>query len=237
MQYLKNKIIRFISGIVELLFPSVCLACGDELIPGEEFVCLHCLVDLPPADLLPTYNNNPVMDKFLGKVSLSGAASVFWFDKHSPVQALIHQLKYKQQPELGVRMGRLMGSEWKNNFPEKSQYTLIPVPLHPSRQKRRGYNQAEQLALGFAEKTGFTLSSGALIRNANNITQTGKSKSDRWQNVKEIFECRNPPPGSVILVDDVITTGSTIESCVSALNKKGVNDIIILSFAAARIES
>lgn len=235
MSYLKNNIIRFFSGIVELLFPSVCLACGDELIPGEEFVCLHCLVDLPPANLLPSYNLNPVMDKFLGKVSVNGAASVFWFDKHSSVQALIHQLKYKQQPELGIRMGRLMGAEWNNNIPEKNQYTIIPVPLHPSRQKRRGYNQAEQLALGFSEKTGFPVVSHLLKRNANNVTQTGKSKSDRWTNVKSIFECTETLNHPVILIDDVITTGSTLEACIAALNRKGITQIVVLSFAAARI--
>jgi ComF family protein len=236
MNYLYQKLIRVFTGIVELLFPSVCLACGDELVPGEEFICLYCLMDMPPSNLVSQPNSNPVMDKFVGKVSLTGAASVYWFDKHTSVQALIHQLKYKQQPELGIRMGRLMGAEWKNYFPDKKTFTLVPVPLHPTRQKRRGYNQAEQLAIGIGEKTGFPLAPQALRRKVNNISQTGKSKSSRWENVKQIFECPVPPDGPVILVDDVVTTGATLEACIKTLNSKGVNDITVLSFAAARIE-
>ncbi len=231
----KFQLIRWFSGFVELLFPKVCLACGDELVPGEDFVCLHCMMDLPPTGLLGNPAHNPIMDKLVGKVSLSGAVAVYWFDKHAAVQHLMHALKYKKQAELGIRLGRLMGAEWQYNCPMKEAFVLIPVPLHPARLRKRGYNQAEQLALGFAEKTGFPLAPHLLKRRVNNITQTGKTKEDRWQNVRSIFECTEYIHQPVILVDDVITTGSTLEACIAALNQKGITRIVVLSFAAARI--
>lgn len=237
LDYWYSRLVRTFTGLVELLFPSVCLSCGDELVPGEEMICLYCLMDLPPTGLVGKWNGNPLMDKFIGKVSLTGAGAIYWFDKHSPAQHLMHALKYRRQPELGVRLGRLMGGEWQNSSPDRKDFAIIPVPLHPARLRRRGYNQAEQLALGFSEKTGYPVLSDVLIRNVNNVTQTGKSKTDRWTNVKSIFECTQSLDQPVILVDDVMTTGSTLEACIAALNRKGNTRIIVLTFAAARIST
>lgn len=237
LNYLYSRFVRSFTGLVELLFPSVCLSCGDELVPGEEMVCLYCLMDLPTTGLVGKLNDNPLMDKFLGKVSISGASAIYWFDKHSPAQHLMHALKYKSQPELGIRLGRLMGGEWQNYSHPREDFVLVPVPLHPARRRRRGYNQAEQLALGFSEKTGFPVLSDVLIRNVNNVTQTGKSKADRWTNVKSIFECTQKLSQPVILVDDVMTTGSTLEACIAALNRQGNTHIVVLTFAAARIST
>lgn len=230
-----NVIYSLWVNCLNLIYPRTCLSCGDELVSGEESVCLTCLVQLPPADMLQSPGQNLLMDKFIGKVAISGAAAIFWFDKGSPLQALVHALKYKRKPELGISLGRVMGAELKQHTQFPRMDYLIPVPLHPGRRKRRGYNQAEQLARGISEVCTIPVVPDALIRTRNNVSQTGKTREERWENVRKIFQCKQKLSGNVMLIDDVITTGSTLEACIAVLNDAGIDQVYVLSLAAARI--
>lgn len=189
---------------------------------------------MPETDMFPEAQYSVLKDKFLGKVHCAGAAAMYWFEKESPIQKLVHALKYKNQPEIGLKLGRLIGdriqkTDWINTY-----ISLIPVPLHPVRKVKRGYNQAEKLAQGISEVTGISVRNDILLRTENNITQTGKSKIDRWENVKSIFTCQPHPTHPVILVDDILTTGSTLEACILALNQQGFHDVMVITLGAAR---
>jgi ComF family protein len=229
-------VLRPLDFLLNLIFPEICIACGDALVKGEQTICIFCLMKMPETDMFPEAPHSVLKDKFLGKVNCSGAAAMYWFEKESSIQKLVHALKYKNQPEIGLKLGRIMGDRltqtpWLHNY-----LSLIPVPLHPVRKLKRGYNQAEKIAQGISDITGISVRNDILLRAENNITQTGKSKSDRWDNVKSIFKCQPHHAHPVILVDDILTTGATLEACILALNQQGFQDVMVVTLGAARKE-
>jgi len=234
MKKIFSRILSSCKGWVDLIYPDTCMACGDGLVSGEEWICLYCLMKLPETHMKNKPEENIIMDKFLGKVQITGALSAFWFDKGGILQPIVHALKYKGKKDLGLRMGRVMGGLIQESYWKHQVNFLVPVPLHPSRKRRRGYNQAEVLAQGIAEVSGIQLKTNLLVRTSNNITQTGKSKEARWDNVKEIFSCTEQVSGGIMIVDDVITTGSTLEACISALNTSGNSNVWVICLGAAR---
>ncbi|HMM12272.1 MAG TPA: phosphoribosyltransferase family protein [Bacteroidales bacterium] len=177
--------------------------------------------------------DNPVARLFHGKVRLHAATACYFFAKHGRVQPLIHELKYKSNREAGLFLGREMGKALKASAIYQDVSLLVPVPLHPKRERKRGYNQSEILARGISEVTGISISRNNLVRGVATQTQTKKSREERWKNVRDIFSVRQPEAFSghhVLLIDDVITTGSTIEGCVKVLEQI---DNIRISVAAA----
>lgn len=229
-------VIKALDFFLDLIFPEICIACGDALVKGEQTICIFCLMKMPETDMFPEAPYSVLKDKFLGKVNCAGAAAMYWFEKNSPVQKLVHALKYKNQPEIGLKLGRLIGDRIKQTDWVNAYTSLVPVPLHPVRKVKRGYNQAEKLAQGISDITGIAVRNDILLRTENNLTQTGKSKIDRWDNVKSIFTCQPYHAHPVILVDDILTTGATLEACILALNQKGYNDIMVVTLGAARKE-
>jgi len=150
------------------------------------------------------------------------------------VQALIHALKYKNRPDVGHEVGRVFGPGLLSNHSLKGAHAFVPVPLHPDKQQKRGYNQSEELAKGFAASMNIPVWSHALSRKVATATQTKKSRTDRWENVKEVFCVENPETiagKDLILVDDVVTTGATIEACAQALLDAGCNSVALLALA------
>lgn len=204
-----------------LFFPDSCVVCGEKLLPSEDGACLKCLYKLPR-----THNfkqpDNPAEVLMAGRFPFERIASFCAYSKQGAIASLIHQLKYNQRKEIGVLLGKmygkdLIGSEFIDNIS-----LIIPVPLHPKKQKQRGYNQAEMIAKGLSEVLGIPVSTGNLVRAVYNPTQTKRTKTQRWENVKDIFDVLHPEAlknKHVLLVDDVITTGSTIEACGIALQK------------------
>ena len=233
---LNLPIFRPLNALLNIVFPEICIACGDALVQGEQSICIFCLMKMPETDMIPNACNSLLNDKFTGKVDFAGVAAMYWFEKGAPIQKLVHALKYKNQPDIGVKLGRLMGDRIRESNTFNSYTSLVPVPLHPVRRIKRGYNQAEKLADGIADTTGIPVRNDILIRKENNITQTGKTKSDRWNNVKTIFNCPSKQPHSVILIDDILTTGATLEACILALNQSGFSDIMVITLGAARKE-
>jgi ComF family protein len=180
-----------------------------------------CLNSLPKTDF-HLNKENPVAEIFWGKVQIHAATAYYYFNKGSKVQYLIHQLKYKGRREIGIFIGEQMGNELKQSEFFKNIDLIIPVPLHPKKERKRGYNQSEMFGLGLAKSLKIPLSSQFLVRKEFTDTQTKKSRSDRWKNVENVFAIKNQESLAgkhILLVDDVITTGSTLEACIRALSE------------------
>lgn len=230
-----NSIYRLLKDLTSLLFPELCHACGNNLAYGEKHICTFCLFDLPYSDF-HLYPDNPVAKQFWGRLHLEAAMALFYFKKGTKIQNLIHALKYKCQSSLGVTLGSLLG-EKLNDSPQFNSIDLIlPVPLHPSRQRLRGYNQSSSIAEGVAEQLSIPISIKHLIRTRVTSTQTKKSRYIRFENMKTVFSVKNAEELKnlhILLVDDVITTGATLESCCQTLLNFGINKISIAAIAFA----
>jgi len=207
---------------IELLYPRTCKACKSALSKNEDWICTNCIIDMPKSDYWLD-SENIVNQIFWGKTKIEFASAFLLFSKASRYRKLIHSLKYKNDQESGIQLGRLYGQE----ISKKSQYPLIdyiiPVPLHPKKQKKRGYNQSDCIAQGLSETTKIPYLNNVLIRTVNTETQTKKHKDERWQNVSGVFDLINTETvegKSILLVDDVITTGATIEHCAKVFNEK-----------------
>ena len=215
------KPLDLIRDFVSLLYPRLCFACGKTLFRHEKIICTSCLFELPKTNF-HTYRDSPLDKVFWGRVPVQRTAALYYFSKGGKVQHLIHQLKYKGQREVGIYMGKLLGNDLKTDPEFQLIHKIIPVPLHLQKLRKRGYNQSEQFAIGLSEATGIEMDIKSFIRSVATETQTRKSRFARYENVKEIFKVVTPETlenKHILLVDDVITTGSTLESCASILLK------------------
>jgi len=209
-----------IDDFISLLFPRICAACGNSLWKQEETVCLSCEFHLPRTNFHLSLENL-VSRLFWGRVNLESAAAYLYFNKGNKVQRLIHQLKYKERRDIGIYFGRQYGQHLRYSPFFQTVQLIVPVPLHTKKLMQRGYNQSEQFAIGLGESMKIPVDPDAICRRKETETQTKKSRFRRWQNVADVFEVKDP--GSlamkhVLLVDDVITTGATLESCIRALS-------------------
>lgn len=163
---------------------------------------------------------NPVSMIFWGRTRLRGATSLLRFEKGSPYQALIHHLKYREKPEVGSYLGKLLGAEISNTV-FASADIIIPVPLHPKKELERGYNQSKFIAEGVSIVTGIPLVNDLLYRQTNTASQTRRNRFERWENMDGVFALKQAvekyESKSFLLVDDVVTTGSTLEACAREL--------------------
>jgi ComF family protein len=181
---------------------------------------------------------NEVAQMFWGRITVEHATSFMYFVKGSRYQQILHELKYNGQRQIGPAMGRMFGSELKNT-PFSTAEIIIPVPLHPSKQKKRGYNQSELIALGIGEVLHLPVETAMISRTADTRSQTHKSRYERWENVRDIFHCGNPEAlkdKHVLLVDDVITTGATLEACAACLVPVEGIKISMISLAFAKLQ-
>ena len=207
--------VNFIRKLFSPFFVDICISCKTKLLKQEKHICLNCLYNLPRTNNhLKT--NNSAEQLLAGKFPFEQAATFCKFNKGGILQPLIHDLKYKQNKEIGIILGRLFGKELMQSGFLETVDLLVPVPLHPQKIKKRGYNQAEIIARGISQSTNIPISTNNLIRIINNPTQTKLSKTQRWENVKGIFGVNNPEKFKnkhIFLIDDIITTGSTLEAC------------------------
>lgn len=178
-------------------------------------LCMRCLSEMPETDF-HLYANNPVEKIFWGRLPVESAAALYYFTKGSLMQHLMHQLKYKNNRELGTFMGRLTGETLKQTGRFCEVEALIPLPLFAAKEKRRGYNQAAILCEGIAERMHIPVLNNVVIRTENTETQTRKGRVERWQNMESKFKLVNPEcirGKHILLIDDVVTTGATLEAC------------------------
>ena len=223
-----------LSSLIDLLFPRICLACGNNCPVKLKQICLTCRSELPQTNWHLTKNHQ--LDKlFWGRLESEKATSFFKFEKGGKVQQLIHQLKYKGMKEVGVSLGEMAATELlKSDFFELID-CLVPVPIHPIKQQKRGFNQSQLIADGVANITSIPLHKTALIKSYNTSSQTKKSRFKRWLNVDTTFELTDKAifkNKNVLLIDDVVTTGSTIEACAKELLKIEGVKINLLTIAA-----
>lgn len=224
---------NIINSIIGLFYPSVCAACGTPLFQFEKLVCTRCRHLLPKTGYQHN-EDNPLARIFYGRVRLKAVTACYFFSKEGKVQHLIHELKYKGNGEAGVFLGQELGKSINDAPLFQGIDYLIPVPLHPKKEKKRGYNQSMMIAKGISEVSGIPIGEDFLVRSVNTATQTHKSKEERWQNVKDIFEIRHSEllvGKYVLLIDDVLTTGATLEAC--ALKLATVPGITISCATAA----
>ena len=230
-----NKLQQGISDVLELIFPTLCITCGERLVMQEKFVCFACWNDLPRT-FFHRNGDNKVAQLFWGRVNIENAASYFSYKKGSNYQQLIHYMKYKGLKELGYEMGKRYGFELKESEKFNSVDVIVPVPLHPKKEKKRGYNQCDWIASGVSEGLQKEFQTDNLYRAVYTSTQTRKNRYERFQNVEGIFGLKHPEEFEgkhVLLVDDVVTTGSTLEACAyTLLQLKQVKvSIVTLAFA------
>lgn len=210
-------------SFLNLFFPDLCVVCNDRLTEGEQHICTDCLILLPRTNfhLQP---DNRLEQFFAGRISFQHIAAYAYFVKGGSIQSIIHELKYKQNPQIGTYIGQLCGENLRGSSFIADVDILVPVPLHPKREKERGYNQSLEICKGISEVTGIPIDSNTLIRKVNNKSQTKNSRFDRWKNVEDIFSITDSTAFQnkhILLVDDVITTGSTLESCAKEILKCG----------------
>jgi ComF family protein len=228
-----SHLIRYFFG---LFYPKLCEACGDALGVQEDVFCLSCLYRLPRTNYWAEAGN-PVEQVFWGRVPVEHACSLFFFGKGSRYRKLLHKLKYDGKREIGIALGRQLGMELKNAPLYQSVELIVPVPLHPKKQYRRGYNQSEQIAAGIAQATGWQVDTASLIRTVFTETQTRKSRVERWKNVSEVFLLQNAAAVAhkhILLVDDVLTTGATLEACILQLQKAEGCTVSVATLACTR---
>lgn len=224
-----------LEDFLNLIYPRTCAACGNTLFRHEEVICSQCLIHLPKT-FFHQDRKNPLFQLFWGKVPLEMVSSFYFFNKGNKVQNLIHQLKYNNRPDIGVYIGKRYGQYLKKEDNFKTVDIIIPVPLHKKKLRKRGYNQAEMFASGLSSSMDIPYDNLSFIRNTNTETQTKKSKLERWENVKNKFsitDTSNLENKHILLVDDVITTGSTLEACAHVLIDEVRAKISFASIAAS----
>lgn len=203
--------------LVRLVFPGKCPGCGRELVRQEGAVCLDCLSEIRPTNFHRQPSDNEFYYRLGGRIPLRGASAMYYFDKKGRLKKMVEALKYRNQPGVGKYLGQIWAEQMAGvPFFEEADW-IIPVPLHRSREASRGYNQATALAKGLCHQHPGKLLEGALVRKTATSSQTRKGKNERWENVRDVFEVRRPIQGHLILVDDVVTTGSTVEACLRTL--------------------
>ncbi|WP_151086589.1 ComF family protein [Hymenobacter baengnokdamensis] len=226
-----------LADLAALFFPRPCLACRELLVSGEAHLCTSCRAELPYTDyhLLPP-GQNPLARRFWGKLPVQHTLSYLVFLKNGRVQELLHQLKYRGQQQVGSALGQLYGAELAAAGLGPEFDLVVPVPLHRRKLARRGYNQAEAFATGLAAALPCPCAAHALRRTEHTASQTRKGRAARWQNVATVFEVTEPERVAgrhILLVDDVLTTGATLEACATVLLAAGAQAVSIATIACA----
>jgi ComF family protein len=228
-----NPLKKYWTALLDVFYPENCQACTMQLVGNEQVICTKCQISLPRTNSHRVEVPSLAL-KFAGKVPVQSVFSFLKFEKGGKVQHLLHALKYKNKPEVGTVLGKIYGQELQQsnlNFD-----LVVGVPLHARKQAQRGYNQADALAKGLAEGLGIGCSNEVVIRQKFTETQTGKNRVERHENVAQIFRITQPQliqNKHVVVIDDVVTTGATIESLLIELLDNGAKAVSVVTLAAA----
>lgn len=229
MQTLKNIVHDF----SHLFFPHICVGCGTDIIGKKAVLCFQCINRLPLTNF-HQHANNQVEKIFFGRLPIVLASSHCYFTKDSLIQRILHELKYRGNKDLGYFIGRMMGDAILQAGRFNDVNILVPMPLFAAREKRRGYNQAAILCDGIASTFQVPVMTKVVTRVSATESQTHKNRIQRWQNMEGRFELQDSniiENKHILLVDDVITTGATLEACGHALLKAENTRVSILTLA------
>tara|TARA_Y100000589_G_scaffold328702_1_gene373424 strand:+ start:725 stop:1405 length:681 start_codon:yes stop_codon:yes gene_type:complete len=218
-----------IGDFLSAFYPNNCTSCQEGLVKGESYICLNCELNFGETIFFSNILSD-IEQLFWGKVKIESAFALYQYLKEEKLQQIIHEFKYQGNHRLAVKMGEIIGLNYK--FISKDIDAISFVPLHPSKQKKRGYNQAQKLAEGFSNITGKKVIH-LLKRFENTETQTDKGVFERFKNMEDKFRVVNVfnEIKHVLLIDDVITTGATLAACASKLTKKGIRvSVVSLSY-------
>lgn len=210
---------KWISDLIDLIFPRRCAVCGEVLSRQERYICLNCLYTLPKIE---AHHKIDIEQAFWGKVDIERATSFMYYRKGSPYNALMHKLKYDNSPEVGTYIAEMAAKELLESDFFNGITRIVPLPLSKSKQRKRGYNQSEYIAKGVSNVTGIPIDTRLIVRDIPNETQTHKNRDERWENVKDIFSVTIPYTLNnehILLVDDILTTGATLCSCATTMRK------------------
>lgn len=208
---------KWISDLLDIIFPRRCCVCGELLSSQEQDICLNCIYALPKVE---PHVSAEIEKIFWGKIDIERAASFIYYHKGSPYNNIIHALKYKGRPWTGMLFAGMAAAELNEKGFFDGIDAIIPVPLSRKKRRKRGYNQCDYIADGISQATGIPVLKDIVERNISNETQTDKSRDERWENVKGIFTLKKPElleGKHILLVDDILTTGATLASCASAI--------------------
>ncbi len=218
--------------IANLVFPNVCPGCKRPLLKTEKAICLHCLSNLPER---LTLKNDELKQRFYGRLKLEDALGFLLFKQKGITQNLLHAIKYNANQELGLELGLLFGKRCKELSLLSTIDVVVPIPLHKSKLRFRGFNQSNLIAQGLAKKLEVGVDTQSVIRTVKTKTQTKKTRMERWKNVDQTFMINTTKlkDKHVLLVDDVITTGATLESCGQTILAAGASKLSIACLALA----
>lgn len=222
--------------LLSLFFPRLCLACSAHLVRGEKVLCTACLLSMARTDF-HLKRNNALEQAFWGRCLVERAAAFSVFNRGSRIRKLIHALKYNGRTDIGQMLGELYGSILTESGFMADIDLIVPVPLHPARQRQRGYNQSDYIANGLSGSSGVPVQKNIIMRSDRSGSQTKRGRYERWENVKSLFFIPDPDliaGKHILVVDDVITTGSTMEACVNALHEAGEVRVSLVALAAAQ---
>lgn len=226
---------KWSSDLIGLLFPNLCNACGTPLFNGENLICIKCLHDLPFTDY-HLHRENRVAKQLWGRLPINAAMAMLYFRKGAKVQNLIHNLKYNDKVEVGLLLGEMLSDRLKVSPLYKGIDLITPVPLHWKKLQKRGYNQSTSIAQGISEKMEVPVSETILKRNTATESQTKKTRYNRYENMKAVFELtdiKSITGKHILLIDDVVTTGATLEACANVLLENGATQVSIAALAFA----
>ena len=227
----------YAEAFMGLFYPELCAACGSNLYQQEKVLCTKCLYNLPRT-YFHKVPSNPIEQSLWGRVEIERASAFYFFQKADRYQQLLHILKYKNRKDIGFELGRLYGADLAKEKAFSEIDFIIPVPLHKKKKHKRGFNQSEIIAAGLEEFLSARLRTDILIRKKQTDTQTRKSRYERWENIQDVFGVKNSKELNnkhILLVDDVFTTGATVEGCAIALHNVADVKISVVTLAYASI--
>lgn len=220
-----KKFLGYFEDLLSLFFPELCAACGKSLFKNEKIICTSCIYHLPQTNFHEDPNNK-MARQLWGRFPFVQTIAFLYFRKGSRIQRMMHQLKYRKSPETGIRLGELYAHELKRSDIFKKPDIIMPIPLHPAKFKKRGYNQSECIGQGLTSILNIPINTTNLVRLENTETQTKKSRYARYENLLGVFEVKEKSElidKHIMLIDDVMTTGATLEACSLLLQEiKGV---------------
>jgi len=209
----------YLQHFLHLFFPHTCEGCGTDILDDKSVLCAACFTNLPVTGFMGL-EGNTVEKIFYGRVKIAAAGSAFYFNKNSTMQHLIADLKYHRNKEAGFYLGKLLGNELAKTNRFNTVDAIIPLPLNPRKEKKRGYNQAAVIAEGIQSVWPKPILNNKVIRKIFTDTQTHKNRVSRWQSMQGVFaaeQIEKLQHKHLLLVDDIVTTGATLEACATAI--------------------